>query len=264
MLLDPRVADLAPAPCAPRHTAQPALVAQPALTSQPALVAISHGTSSPVGQRAVASLVAAVAGARGDLTVSGGFVDVQQPDVEATLDSLDHAVPAVVVPLLLSAGYHVHVDLRDELAVAPRPTALAGALGPDDRLVAVLRRRLLEAGLKPDDGVVLACAGSSDARAVADCHDMGARLSAALGRTVRVGFISAARPRLADAVELERESSARVVVSTYLLAPGYFTDLAHATTADAATAPLLAAGESPPAELVELVVDRYRAGSSGF
>jgi len=252
MLLDPRVGAVALEPAAPTPTALPALVA------------ISHGTSSPVGQRAVASLVDAVAGERGDLAVSGGFVDVQQPDVEATLDSLDHGAPAVVVPLLLSAGYHVHVDLRDELAVAPRPTALAAALGPDDRLVAVLHRRLLEAGLRPDDGVVLACAGSSDARAVADCHDMGARLSVVLGRTVRVGFISAASPRLADAVELERESSARVVVSTYLLAPGYFTDLAHATAADLATAPLLAAGEAPPAELVDLVVDRYRAGSTGF
>ena len=244
---------------------EPALAGYPAArTARAALVAISHGTSSPVGQRAVASLVDAVAGARGDLAVTGGFVDVQQPDVEATLDSLDDSMPAVVVPLLLSAGYHVHVDLREELAVAPRPTALAAALGPDDRLVTILDRRLMEAGLRDDDGVVLACAGSSDPRAVADCHDMGARLSAVLGRTVRVGFISAAGPRLPDAVALERAERARVVVSTYLLAPGYFTDLAHATTADAATAPLLAAEEAPPAELVDLVVERYEAGSIGF
>ncbi|WP_411701417.1 sirohydrochlorin chelatase [Conyzicola sp.] len=235
-----------------------------AATTRPALVAISHGTSSPIGQRAVASLVSAVAVARGELVVSGGFVDVQQPDVEATLDSLDGDTPAIVVPLLLSAGYHVHVDLRDELAVAGRPTALTAALGPDDRLVTVLRRRLVESGLRPGDGVVLACAGSSDARAVADCHEMGARLSAVLGVTVRVGFISAASPRLAEAVELERATSDRVVVSTYLLAPGYFDDLAHSTAADVATPPLLAAGQAPPPELVELVIDRYEAGSSAF
>jgi sirohydrochlorin ferrochelatase len=235
-----------------------------AVTTTPALVAISHGTSSPVGQAAVAALVEAVATARAGLVVSGGFVDVQQPDVEATLGSLEQGSAAVVVPLLLSAGYHVHVDLRDELAVADRPTALTAALGPDDRLVAVLLRRLRDAGLRDDDGVVLACAGSSDRRAVADCHDMGARLSVVLGRTVRVGFISAASPRVHDAVELERASSRRVVVATYLLAPGYFTDLAHAAGADVATPPLLAAGEAPPAELVELVVDRYEAGSRAF
>jgi sirohydrochlorin ferrochelatase len=245
-------------------TVEPALRQADAAVATPALVAISHGTSSPVGQAAVASLVAAVAESRGALAVSGGFVDVQQPDVEASLGSLDTGAPAVVVPLLLSAGYHVHVDLRDELAAADRPTTLAAALGPDDRLVAVLHRRLLESGLRAGDGVVLACAGSSDARAVADCHDMGARLSAALGITVRVGFISAASPRVHDAVELERASSARVVVATYLLAPGYFTDLAHAAGADVATAPLLAAGEAPPSELVELVVDRYEAGACAF
>lgn len=227
-----------------------------AKTATPALLAISHGTSSLIGQRAVASLVAAVARARADVPVAGGFVDVQQPDVAAVL--ADTAAPAAIVPLLLSAGYHVHVDLRRAIAGVPA-TTLAAALGPDDRLVTVLARRLAEAGLRPDDRVVLACAGSSDARAVADCFEMGRRLSHAIGRVVRVGFISAASPRLDDAVSLERSLGGRVVVSTYLLAPGYFADLAASTTADVTTAPLLRADSSPPAELVDLVLDRYAA-----
>ena len=223
-------------------------------TVTPALLAISHGTSSPSGQRAVAGLVAAVADARADLPVAGGFVDVQQPDVAAVLSATD--APAAIVPLLLSAGYHVHVDLRRAIAGAPA-TVLATALGPDDRLTAVLVQRLVEAGLRPDDRVVLACAGSSDARAVEDCHEMGRRLSHAIGRPVRVGFISAASPRLDDAVDHERSHGGRVVVSTYLLAPGYFADLAASTTADLTSAPLLRADEQPPAELVDLVLDRY-------
>lgn len=232
----------------------------------PALVAVSHGTSSREGQRAVAGLVAALASARPDLGVVGGFVDVQQPDVASTLEAIDTERAAVVVPLLLSAGYHVHVDLARELdSHAAHPTALTRALGPDDRLVEILHQRLLESGLRGTDRVVLACAGSSDPRAVSDCHEMGARLTARLGRPVRVGFISAATPRLDDAVELERAaaSGARVVVSTYLLAPGYFTDLAHATTADVTTPPLLLADAEPPARLVELVLDRYAAAVSG-
>lgn len=226
----------------------------------PALLAISHGTSSPIGQAAVAGFVAAVDRAHTDLGVAGGFVDVQQPDVAATLGTVETGRDGIVVPLLLSAGYHVHVDLRRELnAVADRRTALARALGPDDRLVAVLVRRLREAGLRPDDRVVLGCAGSSDTRAVADCHEMGTRLSRALGLDVRVGFISAAQPRLPQAVELERAVAPgeRVVISTYLLAPGYFADLAAEAGADLVTEPLLAAGEPPPGELVDLVVDRY-------
>lgn len=223
-------------------------------TKTSALVAISHGTSSIEGQRAVAGLVSAVAHARDDLHVAAGFVDVQQPDVAATLSPLEGA--ATVIPLLLSAGYHVHVDLHDELREHPGST-LAKAMGPDDRLVTVLERRLAEAGLREGDSIVLACAGSSDPRAVEDCHEMGRRLSVRLGRPVTVGFISAANPRLDEAVDIERERGQRVAVATYLLAPGYFNDLAHATTADLTSAPLLRAEEPAPSELVDLVLDRY-------
>jgi sirohydrochlorin ferrochelatase len=232
----------------------------------PALVGISHGTSSAAGQAAVGALVSAVAQARADLHVSAGFVDVQTPDVAATLgaletpDAVEMRRDAVVVPLLLSAGYHVHVDLRRELdAIHDRRTALAMALGPDDRLVALLIRRLEQSGLALGDSVVLACAGSSDPRAVQDCVRMGERLARALGVAVRVGFISAAHPRLPVAVRTAREEhpGSRVVVSTYLLAPGFFAELASTAGADLVSAPLLAAGEAAPVELVALVVDRY-------
>ncbi|MFC0678622.1 sirohydrochlorin chelatase [Lysobacter korlensis] len=225
----------------------------------PALVAVSHGTSSPLGQRAVASLVAAVRLTARDLTVSAGFVDVQQPDVPATLGALPPERSAVTVPLLLSAGYHVHVDLRRALGKELRPTSLAGALGPDERLVDVLVHRLRQSGLRRSDRIVLGAAGSSDARAVADCDDMGRRLASRLGRPVTVGFISAASPRLPDAVarERERHPGARVVVSTYLLAPGYFADLAASSGADVTTAPLLDGRSEPHAQLVDLVLDRY-------
>jgi hypothetical protein len=50
-----------------------------------------------------------------------------------------------------------------------------------------------------------------------------------------------------------------VAVVTYLLAPGYFADLVRATDADVVTAPLLAADEPPPPELVAIVLDRFDA-----
>lgn len=237
----------------------------PTWTAPPALLAISHGTSSSEGQDAVRSLVDAVAEAVPGITVQGGFVDVQQPDVAATLGLLAPRAGAVIVPLLLSAGYHVHVDLRNELRAVPeRATTLATALGPDDRLVSVLVQRLIEAGLQDSDRVVLACAGSSDKRAVADCHEMGRRLSRRLARDVDVAFISAAHPRLPDAVDAALASGAetRVVVSTYLLAPGYFNDLAHATGAAVTTDPLLLQDAVPPAELVDLVRERYLSAVS--
>jgi sirohydrochlorin ferrochelatase len=226
-----------------------------------ALVAISHGTSSADGQAAIASLVDAVALARPDLDVTGGFVDVQQPNVAASLGALRPNRAAVVVPLLLSAGYHVHVDLQRETRVPGRVTTVSRALGPDDRLIDVLEHRLRAAGFTalPGGEVVLAAAGSSDERAVEDCRRIGEMLALRLGVRVTVGFLSAAAPRLACAVTKARLRSNSVTVSTYLMAPGFFFDLTRAQSAGAelVTAPLLVPGAPAPAALVDLVVGRY-------
>jgi sirohydrochlorin ferrochelatase len=249
----------------------------------PALVGISHGTSSPEGQRAVRGLRDAVAEAvarrhpDAPPSVRLGHVDVEQPDVPATLASLGAGEPAVVVPLLLSAGYHVYVDLTEAVAdERTRRVVLSGALGPDDRLAAVLLRRLEVAGLRDDDRIVLAVAGSSDRRAVEDCRDQAARLAAASGRDVALGFLSAAEPRLPDAVAAARAtaraeasagasavgSAGRVIVANYLLAPGYFDDLARAAGADVTAQPLLLPDEPAPQELLDVVLDRYDAAAA--
>lgn len=225
----------------------------------PALLGISHGTASAEGQAAVQALVDAVAARLPEATVRLGHVDVQQPDVDASIAALPAGESIVLVPLLLSAGYHVHVDLREATAAHPH-VQISNALGPDARLAEVLAARLAEVSPTPDDALVLAVAGSSDERAVADCQRMGDLLAERLGRPVTVGFLSAAEPRLADAVAAARaaEPGTRVVVSSYLLAPGYFQDLAAAAGGDVLTRPLLDA-DAPAAGIVEVVVDRYLA-----
>lgn len=232
--------------------------------SAPVLIAASHGTSDPAGQRAVAALVAAVAVraaeiTAAEITVAEAFVDVQQPDVPVVLASVA-AQPVVIVPLLLSAGYHVRVDLARVASVAPNPVvSVAAALGPDPRLVSLLERRLRAIPLDPDDEIVLAAAGSSDARAVDDCRAMADALGDRLGRSVTAAFISAAQPPLPEAVSQARAAtSGRVIVATYLLAPGYFADLAAAAGGDITTPPLLIDGETVPDELVDVVLERYR------
>jgi sirohydrochlorin ferrochelatase len=224
----------------------------------PALIAISHGTASPAGQAAVAALVQSVAAALPEIHVRLGHVDVQQPDVAASLDALAAEEPAVIVPLLLSAGFHVRVDLRQQSA-GHAGVAIASALGPDDRLVDVLVSRLAALAPAPDDAIVLAVAGSSDDRANEDCRVMARMLSERIGRAVAVGFLAAAEPRLGPAVAAARAGDRRVVIANYLLAPGYFHDLAVRLADGSPVArPLL--DDDPPAEpLVELVVDRYRA-----
>ena len=225
--------------------------------TRPVLLACSHGTSSSAGQLAVAGLVLAVAARRPDLDVRSSFVDVQEPDVPSTLASIGSRA-VNVVPLLLSAGYHVHVDLAEAAADA-HDAAVRPALGPDLRLAGQLVRRLDEAGVQPSDAVVLAAAGSSDRRAVEHCEAMGRMLAELLGRDVTVGYISAVEPALGDAVETARRTAPgrRVAVATYLLAPGYFADLAAASGADVVSAPLLLADEPAPPELAELVLDRF-------
>jgi sirohydrochlorin ferrochelatase len=221
-------------------------------------VASSHGTASPDGKAAVDALVRAVAARRPDLDVRAAFVDVQEPNPAAVLRSLPEGRSARLVPLLLSAGYHVFVDLTEAAATAPT-ASVAPALGPDDRLAGLLRARLVASGLRGDDVVVLGAAGSSEPSAVEDCRATAVALGRLVGRDVTVGFLSAAHPRLAEAVAAQRIPGCRVVVATYLLAPGYFADQAAASGADVVTPPLLLPDEPPAPELVEIVVERYLA-----
>ncbi|MBS1697498.1 MAG: cobalamin biosynthesis protein CbiX [Actinobacteria bacterium] len=235
---------------------------------RPALLAVSHGTSDASGAAAIALLVRRVAdrlhardapdpGAE-PVTVRTGFVDVQQPAAATALAAIEG--PVVVVPLLLSQGFHVRVDLGR--AAATRADAVVtDPLGPDPRLAEVLADRL--AAADPDPGapagrppVVLAVAGSRDPRSLPDAEAMAALLGARLGRVVVPGYLAARTPGLADVLAAHPGSP----VATYLLAHGYFFDLAVRVAGSAIpTAPLLDAGE-PPAALVDLVIDRYLAG----
>ncbi|GAA4154514.1 sirohydrochlorin chelatase [Gryllotalpicola daejeonensis] len=227
------------------------------------VLAASHGTSSPAGQAAVRRLVELVGDAL-PVQVVRCHVDVEQPSVPAALAAVPAENRAVIVPLLLSAGYHVYVDLAEAADASPVPTQVTGALGPDRRLVEVLARRLSEAGYDGEASVVLAAAGSSDARAVDDCLRTGELLAARLSAPVEVGFLSAAAPTVAEAVAAARAArpQASVIVAPYLLAPGYFLDLVGGAGADVVAEPLITP-ESTPRELVDVVVDLARAAGLG-
>ena len=245
------------------------MAAEPAVRVAPLLLLASHGSRDPVAQRAVLQLVAAatreLAAVRPETFVVGGFVDVQQPDVPQCLAEAEPGRDTVIVPLLISAGYHVRFDLANAVAdAAPRRVTVTAALGPDTRITAIVARRLAECGLRDGDRVILAAAGSSDANAVADCHAAGAQLSALLDRAVTVAFITAAEPRLPEAVADSRSEfpGARVVVANYLLAPGTFAAMARRAGADIVSEPLLVDGEEPPVTLVDVVLDRYTSAAA--
>lgn len=236
-----------------------------ALDHRPALVGISHGTSSVDGHNAIASLMDAVESRHPEIEVRSGFVDVERPNVPEALGLVRGDAGIVVVPLLLSAGYHVHVDLAREVRAGDAQVTLAGALGPDIRLARILHNRLREAGSQPGDHVIMTAAGSSDARAIEDCGIVADQLATELGDDVTLAFHSAHSPTLPEAIADARVRfpERRVVISSYLLAPGYFQSLAENSDADIVTEPILSPTFGPADALVELVGDRYRAELPG-
>lgn len=226
----------------------------------PVLVACAHGTREPTGRRVVGSLVAALRAARPGLPVAAAFVDVQPPRVGAVVEGLGlRGRRAVVVPLLLSGGYHVHVDVAE--AVAGSTAVASAALGPDERLTSLLLDRLREGGATPADAVVLAAAGSSDARAVADVERVRDRVREIWGGPVTTGYGAKAQPTVRQAIRAARAEhpERRVVIASYLLAPGFFYDRLLAAGADLVSAPLGRSGEATDQRLVHVVLDRYDA-----
>lgn len=219
--------------------------------ARPTLLAVSHGTADVDGAAAIAALVAEVRAALADVDVIEAFVDVQQPDAAELAPQLEG--PLVIVPLLLSSGFHVHHDLHGIAKTRPS-TVIADPMGPDPLLAEVLAQRL-PAG---DDPVILAVAGSRDPRSLTDAEGMGALLTHHLGRAVHLAYLAARQPDLPTALA----EHPNAVVSTYLLAQGYFFDLAQRQAADRAlTMPLLDGGPVPQ-PLVDLVVARYEAAAA--
>lgn len=185
------------------------------------LLAVAHGTADPDGLAEVRRLVTIVRTRRPDLPVQLCWLERAEPLLPETLASL--AGPVVVVPLLLSTGYHVKTDIT--AAVAGRPqTVVARQLGPDRRITRVVYERLM-AGREPEQAdVVLFSAGSSDPEAfeqltaVAEQLEQLIRQSEGSDQTrVYPSFLSTADGWATDLPE-------NPDVANYLLAPGQFND----------------------------------------
>jgi sirohydrochlorin ferrochelatase len=211
----------------------------------PALLVVAHGTRSAAGSATTAQLVSAVASARPDVPVELCFLDVAAPSLPDTLARV--ATPSVVVPLLLSTGYHVLTDIP--AAVAGRPDVrVARHLGPDPLLVDALVARLAAARAGRPRSTVLVGAGSSRAEAAAELAATGELLAARLGRPV---------PVLTMADDLRAGLVAQpgpVEVATYLLAEGQFVTTLRAAADGIAT---VADPIGVHAALVALVWARY-------
>jgi sirohydrochlorin ferrochelatase len=208
--------------CAGRHTLAP-------------LVLAAHGSADPRFAEVITSLAAIMRARRPGLEVRIGYLDHGPPDLAEVCDEA-----CVVVPVLLTNGYHVHIDIPSRAGGA----VIAAPLGPDRRLAMVLADRLRGSGW-PGQPVVLAAAGSADEQALDDARTAAADLSRELGVEVTAAFLGSGQPRL----------GAAAAIATYLIAPGRFADavVAAGTAAGACVAPPL--GADP--RLAEIILDRY-------
>lgn len=222
-----------------------------------ALIVCAHGTDNVAGQRVLHSIAAQVSMVRPDLTVADAYVDVQEPSLTEAVESLAQQHDSVVVvPTLLSSGYHTEVDIS--AAVHDRPNVrAAGSLGPHELLAQVLRDRLVGVGATPADAVVLAVAGSSRAAGAADAEAMAEQLVRAWSGPVTLGYLAAREPSVDDAVRMARATGRRVVIASYLIGPGFFHDKLLHASADMVTQPL---GDDP--RLAELVLRRFATAHS--
>jgi len=181
-------------------------------------------------------------------------IDIRMAYVQHTSPSLIEALEdagenAVVVPLLLSTGYHLTTDIVDSTR------RVAGPLGPDQLLVTALVSRLSDAGVPPGTPVVFAAAGSSDPMAADQVEIQAKLLAGELDVEVLPAYAASGQPTVPEAVaDLRQRHGGPVAVASYLLAQGHFHDSLANSGADWITEPL---GAHPA--VAALIIDRYRA-----
>lgn len=189
------------------------------------VVATAHGTDNPDG-RATINLIreqlAAVLNENepGGYTVHEAYVDVQQPDIDSVTAQFSEQDDVVIVPLLLSTGFHTQVDLNRAAKNSPADVKVARALGPSAALARLQRQRLEEAGWDRYGDLVMAAAGSSRADGREAVELQSHIFSTLISQWTPHGFVADIDPKIADVVE---ENMADYV-SSYLLGRGFFQD----------------------------------------
>src|ERR1700728_4392073 len=109
--------------------------------SNPALLAVAHGSRNPAAADVVRKLATQIGRMAPVLDVRGAFLGHAEPSLRSEVDGAG----AVIVPLLLSTGFHLSADIAD--AASSAGAHVAAPLGPDQLLLTALTFRLAEAGV---------------------------------------------------------------------------------------------------------------------
>jgi len=226
---------------------------------RPRVVLCAHGTSSHLGRAALSSLVNAVRRAAGAYEIADAFVADQHPLLSDVL--AESGGRSIVVPVVLSRDVRTAAVLRDAAASSDLVRVTA-PVGPDWVLAEIAVGRLIEAGSRPTDTIVMVAPEADGPRALADIGKAARLLSAVWGGPVHVGVVEGIGTPVEQALDVARAHQQRVVVSRYALTSGDPAAGIGRLGADVVTAPLLGSG-APDPRLVSLILARVGARVTG-
>jgi sirohydrochlorin ferrochelatase len=228
------------------------------------LVAVAHGSADPRSGFTVSSLLTLVRSREPGLDVRLAFLGHAAPSVASVLSGMSG--PVVVLPLLLTEAYHSKIDLPFQLRTVRADVRYGPVLGPHPLLISALERAVVSLSLdRSSTGVVLAAAGSSDPSALLPIRELAVAWQIAGGwHSVVPAYASAAAPDVGSAVASLRAVPGvrRVVVATYLLAPGVFADQIRLAGLEAGACAISPALGALP-EVADVILERYHATAAG-
>lgn len=194
------------------------------------LVLSAHGSRDPRSAANAEAVADRLASLRPGLDVRLAFLELNEPKLVDVLARLSDSRRAVITPFLLASAYHARRDIPEQIVRAgahgiPR----ADVLGEDERLVSVLRERLADLDVSPQDddlGVIVAAVGSSNPAANARTARVAPMLAAGTQWAgAAMGFATRPEASVARAAGLlQRRGARRLVIAPWFLAPGVFTD----------------------------------------
>lgn len=207
------------------------------------VVIVGHGTADPVGAAETHAVGRLVAEMLPGVPVEVGFLEVIGPSIGEALAALAArgCRRVVAAPLLLFTAGHAKRDIPDALDEGGRAAGVAveqaAAIGCHAAVIGLARRRRRQAvrGLEPvpaaATGLVMIGRGSSDPRAAAQLLEFTAATFTAevaacphefTACRIGLGFVAAARPALAEALDAAVGPDVRrVVVQPHLLFRGH-------------------------------------------
>ncbi|AQA04541.1 sirohydrochlorin chelatase [Mycobacterium sp. MS1601] len=190
------------------------------------LVLTAHGSADPRSAAVTHAVAGRIRRLRPWLEVRAAFLEQTSPSLGEVLTVTGDAV---VTPFLLASAYHARVDIPSVINESGKCVRRADTLGEDPALLAVLRHRLSEAGVSPDDrdlGVVVVAVGSSDPNANASTATVATTLAVGTRWAgTETAFATGPYANLSGAVASVRDKGARrVVIAPWFLAPGKITD----------------------------------------